>query len=440
MGRVAALAFALAWVPARLAHGQAAAPAALSLGDAARLAARQSTQAAVASAAADEGAARAMQKRAALLPEVTTEYADGRRTFNTASFGLNFPGFDPHGEVIGPVRTVDVRARLRARLYDPHALAEYRSAQAKTDVLEAEAASAAERAAVVAAGAYLRSVRAQAQLGAHAADSALARELLGIARQQVAAGLGVALDVTRAEARVAATRSLLISARRERDLALNDLRRAINVAADEPLTLTDSLDPLPDSQAFDEAALVAAAERRRADVRSARASAASASQARAAARAVSLPVVGAFVDEGLTSRRYDALLGTYTFGVQVAIPVFDGFRTRASVQEQDAVLRGAELRERDLRRQVASEVHAARIDLDAAREQVAIARERLRLAGQELEQARERFRVGVTGNADVITAQLALEGARIQLIDAQAGQQAARVALARASGTITELP
>ena len=61
-------------------------------------------------------------------------------------------------------------------------------------------------------------------------------------------------------------------------------------------------------------------------------------------------------------------------------------------------------------------------------------------AQQELTQARERFRAGVAGNADVITASLNLNGARNQIIDALTSYQAARVALARAQGAVTELP
>ena len=68
------------------------------------------------------------------------------------------------------------------------------------------------------------------------------------------------------------------------------------------------------------------------------------------------------------------------------------------------------------------------------------ARERLRLSEQELSQARDRFRAGVAGNADVITASLDLNSSRSQVIDALTAYQSARVALARAEGTIASLP
>ena len=67
-------------------------------------------------------------------------------------------------------------------------------------------------------------------------------------------------------------------------------------------------------------------------------------------------------------------------------------------------------------------------------------RERLRLGEQEVTQARDRFRAGVAGNADVITASLNLSAARAALVDALALYQNARVSLARAEGAVTELP
>ena len=62
------------------------------------------------------------------------------------------------------------------------------------------------------------------------------------------------------------------------------------------------------------------------------------------------------------------------------------------------------------------------------------------LAEQELAQARDRFRAGVAGNAEVVTASIALNASRAQVIDARAALLGARVSLARAQGTTTDLP
>ena len=67
------------------------------------------------------------------------------------------------------------------------------------------------------------------------------------------------------------------------------------------------------------------------------------------------------------------------------------------------------------------------------------ARERLQLAELEVQQARERFQAGVAGNADVITASLTLNIARTDEVNALSSYQAARIALARARGSVTSL-
>ena len=79
-------------------------------------------------------------------------------------------------------------------------------------------------------------------------------------------------------------------------------------------------------------------------------------------------------------------------------------------------------------------------DLTVAREQVKAANGRLSLAQQEYSQAQERFKAGVSGNADVVTAALALNTARNGVIEAVTAYETARVELARAEGVATQLP
>jgi outer membrane protein TolC len=134
------------------------------------------------------------------------------------------------------------------------------------------------------------------------------------------------------------------------------------------------------------------------------------------------------------------MLNTYEYGLQVALPVLDGFRRSGRIQEQQGVVREAQVQRHDIEQQAAADVSSAILDLRAAEQQVEATREQLRLADQEVSQARERFRAGVAGNADVITALLQLTTARTAVIDAETTFQTARIALARAQGVVTTLP
>ncbi len=422
----------------------AAAPIELTLGAAARLAARQSLGATIAGLRVEGATARAQQSRASLLPSVSAAVADGQRTFNTASFGLSFPGFNADGEVRGPVRTVDVRGRVTANLYAPATLGRYRTAQAAVEGAEADAAAASEAAAANAALAYVRLLRGEAQVQARAADSSLAVELLEIARSQLRAGTGVALDVTRAQAQLAMVRTQSIAARSERDRARVALLRALALPVGSTLVLGDSLgDALgeaPGETLGAESGGAGAARAARPDLRAANTAVETARRALRATRSEARPSLGLFADDGLTSNGYAHLLNTYTLGLQLSIPVWEGGRREGRVAEQDVALREAEAKVRDLEAQVDAELLTARLDLASAQQQVEASRERLRLAEQEVAQARERFRAGVSGNADVIAAQLALDASRSLHVDVQSALISARVALARAEGRVSQLP
>jgi len=420
----------------------------LSLGDAARLAAQQSALAKGARLRADEAQARVRQRRADLLPTLSSYVQEAGRTFNTSTLGIDFPTppgqkpvFDPKGQVEGPINTLDIRGRVQQNLLDFGALGRVRSAQAAARSSSADAEATAEQAATVASTAYVRAMRADADLHARQADTLLATDLLGIAQSQLRAGTGVGLDVTRARAQLAATRASLIASRNARDHARLDLLRSLSLPVETDIVLTDSLstvaaatEPVPD-----EPALLAQALRARPDILAEEQRVRAARQGLSAINAERLPTLGLIADDGVIGKNGARLLNTYTWGLQVSIPIFDGFRREGRLQEQRSVVKEAEIRQHDVEQQAQADVRGAVLDLAAAREQLDAASERLRLAEQELAQARDRFNAGVAGNADVVNASLALTSSRTLVNDAETAYQLARVSLARATGSVTSL-
>lgn len=418
----------------------------LTLGDAARAAVEHSAVADIARAGIDQAKARVRQARSALLPNVTASVLQSGRSFNTATLGIDFPSvppnpplFDPNGQVVSGVNATDFRGRVAQTIYDQSARARVRASESGVTAAAAEATSAGEQAAAIAGIAYVRVQRADAHLRSRIADSTLSAELLGIARDLLEAGVGIALDVTRAQSQLAGFRAQLIAARNDRARSRLELLRAMGLPLDTPIELADSLvapeaDAIPNEQLAVDAAL-----RQRADVRAAEQQLAAIRQQVSAIQAERLPTVGFFADEGVIGKTPSHLLPTYDYGIQLSVPIFDGSRRAGRVEEQAAAARQVEIRERDLRAQIAVEVRSALLDLSSAREQVDAVRERVRLSEQEVTQARDRFAAGVSGNADVISASLSLSGARTSLVEAEAAYQAARVALARAEGNITSL-
>lgn len=423
-------------------------PLVVTLGGAARIAAEKSAAPEAARQRVAQAEARVRQRRAEFLPNLSIAASNTERTFNSATLGIEFRDaatgrylFNPNGQVLGPVKAWDVRGTLRQNLFDFGSFSRLSAAKASVTAVTADASGAGQQAAAVAAQAYVRAVRADAQLFARVADSTLADELLGIARDQLTAGVGIGLDVTRAQSQAAGARASLISARNERNRSRLELYRALGLPLGSPITLADSLLGLPTNSALPtEQEATERALRTRADLRAADEQMRAAELQFDAIRAERLPTLGLFADQGSIGKSTSHLLPTYTWGIQLSLPVFDGFRREGRQDEQRAAIKELDIRKRDLAQQTTIEVRGALLDLASAREQLAANEERLGLAEQELTQARDRFKAGVAGNADVITASVNLNASRAQMIDARAAFQNARVALARAQGTVTELP
>ncbi len=445
----------LTWLAATGAPLAAQAPAPppplrLSFADAVRLASGEVPVVALATLRTNEADARVRQARSALLPSLSVGGSWLNRTFNSKSLGIDFPPVPtgPGGtlqpavpELVGPFDTYDARFSATQTLFDWSSVKRMRAAGAQADGSRAERGVTVEGSVLTAAVAYVRAVRAQAVVAARQADSAIAAELVGLAEAQRAAGVSPAIDVTRARAQLATAQGLLLVAQNQLDRGRIDVTRALGLDPATPLAFTDSLAPslgAADVPVRRDSA-VSAALTNRPDLRAEQARAAAARQTGSAIRAERLPRLEVAADYGVNGRTVPHSIATRDVTLQVSVPILDGFRREARLDEQDAVVRESQVREADLRRQIAAEVDAALLDLGSAQAQQAVAREQLRLAESELSQSRERFKAGVAGNIDVITAQAGLIRARDTEIDARFAAATARISLARAAGVARTL-
>ena len=441
----------LAWLVAAPVGLAAQAPArtpplGLSFSDAVRLASGQAPAVSLATLRADEADARVRQVRAALLPSLSLGGSWLNRTFNSKSLGIDFSiptqtGPQSLPELIGPFHLFDARVSASQALFDWSSMARVRAARAQADGSRAERGVSVEGTALTAALAYLRGVRAQAVVAARQADSTVAAELVGLAEAQKAAGVSAAIDVTRARTQLVTAEGLLLVARNQQDRARIDLTRALGIDPATPLAFTDTLTAALGAADVPAArdSVVAAGLANRPDLRAELARAGAARQTGAAIRAERLPRLEVGADYGVNGRTVPGAIATRDLTLQVSVPILDGFRREGRLAEQDAVVRESQVRERDLRQQIAADVDGALLDLHSAQAQQVVAAERLRLAAQELSQSRERFKAGVAGNIEVIDAQSNLIRARDTDIDARFAAASARVSLARAAGVARTL-
>jgi len=285
----------------------------------------------------------------------------------------------------------------------------------------------AQQVAGAAAFAYVEAQRsAQAVLAANA-NLELSASLLRLAQDQHKAGLGTGVDVVRAEnvhSRNTLAQRQAISVAREADTRL---RRALGIAMGTPLALTDPLQakeaPMPHLPLALEAAL-----QHRPELEALQQVIAQRSSERGAAAVANLPTVSLAGDvgpSGVTPAHND--YRTYSFGMQLSIPLLEGGAINARQDVAASRLRQAELELQDTNQQVEEDVRLALISLETSVDQVKTAATSLTLAERLLDQARDRFKTGVGDNLEVVDAQAMLAMARSTRIDALASYQMALI-------------
>lgn len=374
------------------------------------------------------------QRRADLLPSVSLGASATRQTVNIDEFGIPFAK-----GVTDPFTVWRFQVRASETLFDASTLSRYRAARDSALASGADTRAVGELSAASAGLAYLRALSATETVRAREADSVVAASLLDQARQLVSAGVSAAIDGTRSEVQLAAVLTQLEVARNQQDRTRLDLARALDLPPETPLVLADSLaggdTPIPGTP---EAAVAFALEHR-AEVEAER------SRTKVIERSLkaigyeylpSLSVLGGYTQSGAS---LSTLAGSYNIGVQLSVPLLDGFRRPARQQEQSARLEAQRVRQHDLERQVATDTRQALLDLSSADHQVQLATERLRLAERELAQARDRFAAGVAGTVETTSAQGGLVAARDGLIQAHVNAAVARVLALRALGVLEQL-
>jgi outer membrane protein TolC len=151
-----------------------------------------------------------------------------------------------------------------------------------------------------------------------------------------------------------------------------------------------------------------------------------------------LPSLGASADYGSIGSELIGAQPTYTYGISLKVPVFDGGKRDARRAESLSQYRQEQTRTRDVQDQVDLDVRLAFDSVRSAATEVETAREGVRLSEQELAQAQRRYQAGVSNSIEVTDAQTRLDRARDNQIAALYDYNLARIDLATATGKIQE--
>lgn len=379
------------------------------------------------------------QARSAFLPTIDGTVEQRDATTNLATFGFNFKlplGFTIPS-FVGPYTVFDARASVQQSVFSFSDIRKYQASRVSLAAAKADADTTRNQVSDQVARAYLACLRADAAQDTAQADVELSVALERLANSQKAAGTGTGIEVTRAQVQLANDRQKLIVAQKDRRKAVMELLRAMGLNLDAGIEFTDKLSFAPVDVGTLEASLDKA-RKERSELQAQQRREQTARLNLGSVAAERLPSVSAFGDYGSTGLQADSARPTREYGIELKVPVFDGFRRESRRAESASQYQQEKIRLRDLEQQVELEVREALDSLHSAQAEVDTARDGLMLAENELAQAQRRYQAGVTNSIEVTDAQTRLDRARDNQIAALYDYNLARIDLATGTGTIGE--
>jgi outer membrane protein len=125
---------------------------------------------------------------------------------------------------------------------------------------------------------------------------------------------------------------------------------------------------------------------------------------------------------------------SWNVGVQLTVPIFSGYATRAKVEENRAVLSQAKANARNQELQILSALESGYLNLILAGKQIEVAKEALRTARENLDLAEGRYQAGVGTMLEVTDARVSWIQSENDYIQSFYDYRIARYSLERTLG------
>ena len=296
------------------------------------------------------------QSRSTLLPQLDVQAHQDYLTVNLAGLGFLVPGVTT-GK-IGPFASMDARVFVRQELFNLSSIRAWQSSRSRQESSRLLVDNARELVALRVVASYLDALRAKASRDRLLAQTKLADDLYKLTRSRVNQGVAAELDANRALQQTNA----LLQLRQEAEQSYVDAK--LNLANLRQARITADFD-VTDEAAYgtgttpERASALQTAFASRTDYRSAEASVKAAELQIRSIKATRLPTVSLRASDGQSGFTPAHNVNTYDVGGTVEIPIFNGGRTRAEVQEAEGTLREAQAALDANREQIEVDVQAA---------------------------------------------------------------------------------
>ena len=380
----------------------------------------------------------------ALLPNLGFKAYTQAQEINLAAQGfraqlldsIKIPGFNSATfSTIVKVNTTDAELTLSQPIFNVPAYFLYRAAQKAAEAANWSTLSARGGVVLNTAGLYLQILADQAQV--RNAEALVKQDELVFEHAQASldAGVGIRLDVLRAQVELQNEQQELVRATNAAAKDKIRLNRAMGQPAGQAIDLVDTV-PFAELEGVSLGEAMKIAEVKRKDLRGLEAQLEVASKTRKAVGYQRLPTLGVGGFYGVLGETTGLYHGVFAAEGQLNVPVFQEGLLRGQrevAQSQEIALQHAIDAKRG---DIESDIRGSMLDVESDEELVKVARSSVELAQAALNDAIARFTAGVDDNLPVQRAQATLVGAQTREIQAELQYNTAKLQLARNTGVV----
>ena len=237
-----------------------------------------------------------------------------------------------------------------------------------------------------------------------------------LAQQQNAAGVTTRLEVIRANVQVVNTRTQLIQAQNQHKLSLEHFKLTLSLPLNQAVTLDGSLQTELKSVNIDNA--LATALSRRPEIQQSELQEQIGETQVKVAKAGNKPFLSTFGNYIVNDSERQAFNSSWSVGVLIKIPIFDGFRTRAQVNQAQVTLEQIRINKAQWIDGIKLEIKSATFDLDAAQQRIEAQQGIVEQAAEGLRIANVQHEAGLITGVELTDVELSHTQARVNRLQA----------------------
>jgi outer membrane protein len=364
--------------------------------------------------------------RSALLPQVSGTLGGRRVTQDLRSAGIQLPG-DPH---VGPFNTFDMRGRITLEIFDPQAIERLQTAKATEKLSRVDFQKVREDILALVAMMFLEAKRADEAVALNETNLNKVQLQFMVIQSRLKQGTASQSELNKAQMDLSLAQYLFKAAQARAEQARLDLTSALQLPLDQPIIFED--DHQWASKELKE-------QEEGPDVDVARAQFKQSQANVTEVKAGFWPSFTASGDYGRSGESPSASSNTYSVGLAVNLPVWEGGLKQAQLEQAKAKLSEDEIFLQDAKSQNKAKIMEARNNLEQAKAFLLAKVHQLNYAQHEWVISNSRLKSGLGSRLEVDEASANKALALDDKNEAQALYWTARVNLAHAMGTVEKL-